>query len=383
MIAKSANPVRVALCFELDQHYHREVLSGALEYLREAKRLKPLTVAGLPVQKISRLPYLQADAYLGFFQGVLFEDDQQLAKIPTVTVSNTPVRKNLSVVCSDDRAVGRMAAEYLRGIGLRRLACLGRWGGYAAERVAGFEEAAAEAGVPCAVYEPSSQMRGLSRLLQVESALETWLAGLEYPCGVFCIDDNLALAVHSLATERGLRIPADLALLGTNNDELLTGLLDCPISSIELNARAIGFEAARLLDTKFSSKIRFPQRIEIPPVRVVVRASTDRLYMDDPVVRGVLERISNHPEYPWTVDKLVSELGVSRRMAEIRFRKQLGCGIYDHLINHRIERAKNYLLETDWPVGRIAEQLGFCDQRQLSVLFKKRTGLTPMEFRRG
>ena len=79
---------------------------------------------------------------------------------------------------------------------------------------------------------------------------------------------------------------------------------------------------------------------------------------------------------------VVEGLWFSRRAAEQRFKTRTGGGIYDRLIDVRIERAKERLLDEALSIGEISEDLGFYDQRQLSHLFKRRTGITPRDFRR-
>lgn len=370
---------RVALIFDLEQHYHREVLAGVLAYRREHGDLEVVDRAGIPFLSPARLSFAEGDGILGF----LSSDDLALAphwrERLAVTVSNQPEEGWLSVVCSDDGAVGRTAAEYLGGLGLRDLAVLGWWRGYAGARADGFAKAA---GRRCAVFRSSVGGRTTETARLLDEEIGAWLAALPTPCGIYCVDDRFAVEVHKWAGQLGRRIPDDWAVLGTDNDHLLLELLDCPVSSVELNGREIGYEAASLLARQFRGEAPVPARIEVPPRRVVRRASTDLLFVDDPVVRAILERIWSAPGQAWTVASLVEGLGLSRRAAEQRFRARTGGGIYDRLIDVRIERAKEALVEGSVPMDRISEALGFYDQRQLSHLFKRRTGMTPREFRR-
>ncbi|MCC5806556.1 MAG: substrate-binding domain-containing protein [Opitutales bacterium] len=374
---------RVALIFDLEQHYHREVLAGVLRYRKERGDLVVLDWAGIPYQSPARLPSLEGDAVLGFVSPAFLRSLPQWRGKPAVTVSNKPDPGDLSVVCSDDRAVGRMAADYLTGLGLRELAVLGWWdGGYTRERADGFSNRAEALGLGCAVFRPDAGTRDVHRVRLLDEEIGAWLTSLPSPCGVYCVDDRFAVDVYKWAARLGRRIPDDWAVLGTDNDHLLLELLDCPLSSVELNGREIGYQAASLLARQCRGEAAVPVRVAVPPLRVVRRASTDLLYNDDPVVRAILGRIASAPGRAWTVAGLVEGLGLSRRAAEQRFRVRTGGGIYDRLIDVRIERAKELLADSTLPVGRISDELGFYDQRQLSHLFKRRTGMTPRDFRR-
>ena len=57
-------------------------------------------------------------------------------------------------------------------------------------------------------------------------------------------------------------------------------------------------------------------------------------------------------------------------------------GIIDYFIDMKIEVAKNKLLENIMTLRQISESLGFSDYNYFSRTFKKRTGATPLEFRK-
>ena len=50
--------------------------------------------------------------------------------------------------------------------------------------------------------------------------------------------------------------------------------------------------------------------------------------------------------------------------------------------NRRIKKAMEQLIRTNFPVRRIAEDLGFSDQNHFSALFKRKTGLSPLNYRK-
>ena len=55
--------------------------------------------------------------------------------------------------------------------------------------------------------------------------------------------------------------------------------------------------------------------------------------------------------------------------------------IIHYLIDLRISEAKNLLIETSMPCSVIAELVGFDDANYFSRIFKKRMGLSPLQFR--
>ncbi len=63
------------------------------------------------------------------------------------------------------------------------------------------------------------------------------------------------------------------------------------------------------------------------------------------------------------------------------FKKHLGTGLRDYIINYRLREAQNRLAETDLPVAFVASECGFSDVSYFSQCFRKRIGNTPKEYR--
>lgn len=64
------------------------------------------------------------------------------------------------------------------------------------------------------------------------------------------------------------------------------------------------------------------------------------------------------------------------------FKKETGKNFLEYLTDLRIQKAKNYLIQTDQDVAEIALAVGYSDLKYFSKLFKKMTGINPSEFRK-
>jgi len=64
------------------------------------------------------------------------------------------------------------------------------------------------------------------------------------------------------------------------------------------------------------------------------------------------------------------------------FKKRMGYSIIDYIHDVRIEQAKRLLLETDQNIDLIADQTGFKDRSYFCKIFKKKTGLSPGEYKK-
>ena len=81
----------------------------------------------------------------------------------------------------------------------------------------------------------------------------------------------------------------------------------------------------------------------------------------------------------------LSELAREARMSEAhfcrRFKAITGLSPWDYLITRRLEKAKELLTTTDWPILEIALECGFCDSSYLTRLFRRYEKSTPTRYR--
>lgn len=82
-----------------------------------------------------------------------------------------------------------------------------------------------------------------------------------------------------------------------------------------------------------------------------------------------------------TVDLLASKVNVSSHYLSDLLRNLTGQNAQQHIHSKLIEKAKDFLMSTDLSVAEIAYQLGFEYPQSFSKLFKKKTALTPLEFK--
>ncbi len=82
-----------------------------------------------------------------------------------------------------------------------------------------------------------------------------------------------------------------------------------------------------------------------------------------------------------TVNYLASQLNVSPRYLSDLLRSLTGQNARQHLHDKLIEKSKEFLSSTNLSVSEIAFQLGFEHPQSFSKLFKKKTKLTPLEFK--
>ncbi|MBQ8525725.1 MAG: AraC family transcriptional regulator [Clostridia bacterium] len=83
-----------------------------------------------------------------------------------------------------------------------------------------------------------------------------------------------------------------------------------------------------------------------------------------------------------SLEQLCTEFFCSKTQLERLVQKEFGCSAVEYVNRIRFKNICNMLVSTDEPLYIIAERYGFYDSAHMSVFFKKRSGISPMRFRR-
>ncbi len=322
----------------------------------------------------------------GVFCVILNQND-----IRAVRRLGIPAVNNASTLCElggiprvrpDHYAMGRLAAEHLLERGLRRLAYYGLQGFWFSElRRRGFTDRAEQAGATCDVLEEPSELGPGANWEKRTRLLNRWLKQLRLPVGLLAVQDYRARAVMEECDRLGLRIPHDVAVIGMENDPTLCDFCRPTLSSVSRDAWRLGHESARMLDCLMDGQST-PDEVVVPPEGVVARQSTDTVAVDDPCLAAAVHFIHDHLSEPFGVERVVAAAAISRRQLENRFCRLLGCTPHEYLCQKRIERAKRLLAASGrLKLHNVVKACGFSSVDRMRLVFKRLTGMTPMEYR--
>ncbi len=79
--------------------------------------------------------------------------------------------------------------------------------------------------------------------------------------------------------------------------------------------------------------------------------------------------------------EIAAAIGISQHYLRHIFKARYGTGIKEFLINVRLERAGDLLINSTLPLKAIADSCGFASERHLCTVFKKQRGVSPGVFR--
>ena len=302
--------------------------------------------------------------------------------VPRVMIGSLEDYPGEVVLRADNVAVGRMAAEHLLGLGLRRLAFYGGTGTlFGRDRRAGFEAAASEAGAE--VLTIPVDHSSVSVASPIAPELFDWLQHCETPVGLLAQNDEAAVHLHTAARVADLRCPEDVAIVGVDDDEVRCTMTRPALTSIDTGFDRLGFLAGRLIDRMSRGQHLEPQVIALPPVDVIARGSTDHLGVADPMVAEALRLLREHAPDPQTdVMSIATAIGAARRSLERRFQQALGRSIHKELVRLRMDRARQRLVQTNEPIARVAPACGYTNLESFYRTFKRTFGQTPNTCRR-
>ncbi len=181
--------------------------------------------------------------------------------------------------------------------------------------------------------------------------------------------------------ENGIPVPDAVSIIGVDNDPVLCELSDPPLSSVDPNARKIGYKGAALLSDIINGHPT-PRTVLIEPAGVVSRQSTEILAIPDEDFAQVVRYLREHACGGLTVEALTEHAMISRSTLERWFEKNLGHSPAAEITRVRIERVKELLSISNLALGEIARLAGFTHLETLFRIFKKFTGQTPGEYRK-
>jgi len=169
----------------------------------------------------------------------------QKRDIPLVFFDRVLVGYDVNAVVLDDRAGGYRATKHLLEQGYRRIAHFSgpqQLNIYKYRRQ-GYEDALREYGLP--VDETLITLGDMS-MADGSAAMQQLLALPHPPDAVFSGSDFSAAGALQVLTERGLRVPQDIGLVGFSN-ELFSSLTVPQITSVDQHCELMGRSATRLL----------------------------------------------------------------------------------------------------------------------------------------
>jgi LacI family transcriptional regulator len=303
-------------------------------------------------------------------------------KVPIVELHSHP-KISVPQVRIDLMMEGRMAVDHLLNCGLRQFAFFnyGEAWWIKLHREA-FCQALREREFECHSYQPPASDRSVPAWNEKQRpGLIKWLRSLPRPIGIFTAGDIHASFLLDVCREINIAVPEEMAILGMGNDSVICETVRPTLSSINVGARHMGYEAAKLLDRMMAGKST-KEIIFVPPSHVVVRESTDLVAIEDTDVAQSVRFIREFACKGINVTRVAEEVGLSRRALERRFIQYLGRTPKAEIMRVQMEHAKMLMVQTDQTSESIARKSGFSSLEYFTRVFRRTVGMKPQAYRK-
>lgn len=101
-----------------------------------------------------------------------------------------------------------------------------------------------------------------------------------------------------------------------------------------------------------------------------------------PISQCSVNYIKTHIYDNIRLENIAKQLKINKTYLCEIFKKDVGITVQQYVLNEKISEAKSILLLTEMPILEISNYLSFSSQSHLQNVFKRFTGVTPLEFRK-
>ena len=373
---------RILVALDMTHESGREHLSG---FYRYAGRHRDWQVRLIPCSEPTYLPMVEK-ALREKLDGAVIKAETASVLAAPLIASGVPVvfidrplqgtegRGPRSCVAIDNARLGAVAAEYFDSLGqyssyLFVPDAFDR--GWSRSRGEAFARAVRAQGHDCRIHAVGLEPGGREDLAELARLLRS----LPKPIAVLAAFDQRAANVLSACETAHLKVPEQVAVVGVDDDVLVCEHARPKLTSIHPDHVGQGQSAAHELDLLMAAKVPRSRRgVVCGEYTLVERDSASPVTPSVHLVREAMAYLDAHALERIRVADVVAALGVSARLANLRFTSLVGHSIRDELVERRMKEVERLLVESDYPLTRIAAYTGFKSGAILAHLFVRRHG---------
>lgn len=379
-----ASPLRVAM---VGNAYHEQLFAGVAAHARQAGWDLDVTCFFNP----GCLP--KQECWDGVLAAIpLFEPiDQWMREIrcPAVELLESPLSNpDRPRVTANRHEIGRCGASHLLELGNIRF---GYYRAFAKFRDCGngFVEEMGSRGFAVSMFGLDLCVNNADRTRTTRPERVAWLCErlgkMTPPMAIMAEDDRFAVDLCFAARALGLRVPDDLAILGTDDQGLVLSAAPVAISSVDTNFFEVGRRGAETLDRMMSGAAAGSEEVpfltQVSPKGVVARKSTSTFVCEDPAVAIAAMFVRRRFREPISVADVAAAAGISVRSLQAKYPVHLGRGVKEDILWYRLMEAKSLIERTNLKVSTVAAESGFGTSAHLHRVFQQVLESTPHAWR--
>lgn len=378
---------RIALLFNANKIFDREVIAGIAAYLSSTRASWDLFLEEDFRLRLPGIERWQGDGIIADFDDPAVAAALSRSSIPVVAVGGSyedesAYPSGVPYVATDNFKLIKLAYDHLIEAGLRRFALFSlpeakenRW---AQERENAFRSLMRRDKMEAEIF----RGQGTSAPFWDEAVEQQikWLHSLPKPVGIIAVTDARARQLLQACMIAGIEVPEQVALIGIDNDPLARMLTRIPLSSVIQGAQEMGRAAAHLLDQMLNGARLSNTRIIVPPAGINVLASSRHEPAKHPHVMRARHFIRQYACQGIKTDQVADYVGISRSSLESYFRQELKCSVHDEILRFKLDAATTILARGNCNIADVALSCGFTSIQYMHAVFKRELGCTPRAY---
>jgi LacI family transcriptional regulator len=378
---------RIALLFNANKIYDREIIAGIASYLRSTRVSWDLFLEEDFRCRLNGIDEWKGDGIIADFDDPNVCDALADRKVPVVAVGGSyeddaKYPANIPYVATDNFKLVELAFGHLIDVGLSKFAMFSlpespenRW---AQEREGAFSKLMQRDRLPTEIYR--GQSTSASTWNAAVEQLVAWLATLPKPVGIIAVTDARARQLLQACIIAGIAVPEQVALIGIDNDPLARVLTRIPLSSVIQGTEKMGHTAAHLLHQMLNGKRLAGSHVRVAPVGINVLASSKHELPKHPYVMRARHFIRQYACQGIKTEQVADYVGISRSSLESHFRQELGRSVHDEILRFKLDAATTILINENCNIADLAVNCGFTSVQYMYSVFKRELGCTPRQY---
>jgi len=230
---------------------------------------------------------------------------------------------------------------------------------------------------------------GIQIVGEAENGKKGWEAALQYQPDIILTDIKMpvmdGIEMMRMIRDSGMK-PSFIVLSGYGEFDYAKGALR--YGAVEYILKPVENEDLLTTIIQVREQISREQIISrigkeklIDDLLVLLKAiRTKKTRLSSQIVADALAYIHEHYAEDIAIEDLARHLMISPFYLMRLFKGNMNTTLIDYLIEYRIEQAKSLLKERKYKIYEVGHKVGYSDSRYFGKLFKRATGLTPLEY---
>lgn len=154
------------------------------------------------------------------------------------------------------------------------------------------------------------------------------------------------------------------------------------LGSADYILKPIDYEELDAILLKLVERVRRQRRAEAIPAEIMKKVSgKEEGRSRDDVVGTVKRYVREHIQEDIYIADIAKQVYLNEQYLMRLFKKTTGVSILEFITEERLWLAKELLVNTDYPINRVADTVGYGNYSYFTKIFKRNTGMTPQAFR--